>query len=198
MDYMKEAKVLEEFEKAGALLKGHFILSSGLHSSMFLQKALVFMHPKSTSKLCKALARKVMTEIGADKIDAIVSPAVGGIILGYEMARHMNIPAMYVERENNEFVVRRGFPLAKGMRILMVEDIVTTGVSSRECIKTIMTTGADVIAAACLINRSGGRAEIGVNLISLAQIDMPTYQSNELPPELAAYPAVRPGSRKLK
>ncbi|MCE9648897.1 MAG: orotate phosphoribosyltransferase [Parvibaculum sp.] len=194
---MKKEKVLKEFEKVGALLNGHFVLSSGLHSPMFLQKALVFMHPKSTSKLCKALAKKVAGEIDMDKIDAIVSPAVGGIIPGYETARHLGVPAMYVERENGEFVLRRGFPLTKGMRVLMVEDIVTTGVSSRECIATIKATGARVVAAACLIDRSGGKAKVGVKLISLAQVDIPTYPADKLPPELAALPATKPGSRGL-
>jgi orotate phosphoribosyltransferase len=194
---MKEAKVLKEFEKAGALLKGHFILSSGLHSPVFLQKALVFMNPKRTSRLCKALARKVSEEIDTP-IDAVVSPAVGGIIPGYETARHMGVPAMYVERENGEFVVRRGFPLGKDMNVLMVEDIVTTGLSSRECIAAIRETGANVVAAACLIDRSGGKADVGAKLISLARIDVPAYPADELPPELAAIPATKPGSRGLK
>lgn len=194
---MKQKNVLKEFEKAGALLKGHFVLSSGLHSPMFLQKALVFMHPKRTAKLCKALAAKVSAAIDLDKIDAIVSPAVGGIIPGYETARYLGVPAMYVERENGEFVVRRGFPLTKGMRVLMVEDIVTTGVSSRECIAAIRATGARVIAAACLIDRSGGKAKVGVKLISLAQVDIPAYPADKLPPELAALPATKPGSRGL-
>ncbi len=194
---MKEAKVLKEFEKAGALLRGHFILSSGLHSPMFLQKALVFMNPKRTSRLCKALAAKVRDEVG-DDIDAIVSPAVGGIIPGYETARHLGVPAMYVEREDGEFVVRRGFPLKKGMKVLMVEDIVTTGLSSRECIAAIKKTGARVVAAACLIDRSGGRANVGAKLVSLAQIDIPAYPASELPPELADIPATKPGSRGLK
>lgn len=195
---MKEAKVLKEFEKAGALLKGHFILSSGLHSPLFLQKALVFMSPKRTAKLCKALAAKIADEIDIKKIDAIVSPAVGGIIPGYETARHLDVPAMYVERENGEFVVRRGFPLTKGMRVLMVEDIVTTGLSSRECIAAIRKTGAKVVAAACLIDRSGGKAKVGVKLIALAQIEVPAYPADKLPPELAKTPAIKPGSRGLK
>jgi orotate phosphoribosyltransferase len=195
---MKEAKVLKEFEKAGALLKGHFILSSGLHSPLFFQKALVFMHPKRTAKLCKALAQKVADEIDVEKIDAIVSPAVGGIIPGYETARHLGVPAMYVEREDGEFVVRRGFPLTRGMRVLMVEDIVTTGLSSRECIAAIRRTGARVMAAACLVDRSGGKAKVGVKLISLARIEVPAYPADNLPPDLAALPAVKPGSRGLK
>ncbi|MBI1262350.1 MAG: orotate phosphoribosyltransferase [Rhizobiales bacterium] len=193
---MKQAKVLKEFEKAGALLNGHFVLSSGLHSPVFLQKALVFMNPKRTARLCKALAEKVRKEVSGD-IDAIVSPAVGGIIPGYEMARQMKLPAMYVERENGEFVLRRGFPLTKGMRVLMVEDIVTTGLSSRECIGAIRKMGAKVVASACLIDRSGGKAKVGTKLISLAQVDFPTYAVDDLPPELAAIPTSKPGSRNL-
>ncbi|MGB5091799.1 MAG: orotate phosphoribosyltransferase [Parvibaculum sp.] len=193
---MKEAKVLKEFEKAGALLKGHFVLSSGLHSPVFLQKALVFMNPKRTARLCKALAARVRDEVPGE-IDAIVSPAVGGIIPGYEMARQMKLPAMYVERENGEFVLRRGFPLKKGMRVLMVEDIITTGLSSRECIEAIRKMGARVVASACLIDRSGGKAKVGTKLISLAQVDFPAYAADQLPPELAAIPAIKPGSRNL-
>ena len=193
---MKEAKVLKEFEKAGALLKGHFILSSGLHSPVFLQKALVFMNPKRTARLCKALAAKIEDAVDGP-IDAVVSPAVGGIIPGYETARHLRVPAMYVEREKGEFVLRRGFPLTRGMRVVMVEDIVTTGLSSRECIQAIRKTGARVVAAACLIDRSGGKAKVGTKLISLAQIDIPAYPADRLPKELAALPAVKPGSRGI-
>lgn len=193
---MKEAKVLKEFEKAGALLRGHFILSSGLHSPIFLQKALVFQSPKRTSRLCKALAKKVeKAELG--KIDVIVSPAVGGIIPGYETARHMDVPAMYVEREEGEFRLRRGFELKKGAKVLVVEDIVTTGLSSRECIDAVRKVGGDVVAEACLIDRSGGKADVGAPLISLAQIDIPTYKPDDLPPELQGTKAVKPGSRGL-
>lgn len=194
---MKEAKVLKEFEKAGALLNGHFVLSSGLHSPVFLQKALVFQNPKRTAKLCKALARKVKEEVGK-AIDVIVSPAVGGIVPGYETARHLDVPALYVEREEGEFVLRRGFELPKGAHVLMVEDIVTTGLSSRECIEAIKKAGGRVVAAACIIDRSGGKAKVGVPLISLAQIDIPTYSADKLPAELAAIPAIKPGSRGLK
>lgn len=194
---MKEAKVLKEFEKAGALLSGHFILSSGLHSPTFLQKALVFQNPKRTSKLCKALAKKVKDEVD-EPIDVIISPAVGGIVPGYETARHLDVPALYVEREDGEFVLRRGFSLRKGAHVLMVEDIITTGLSSRECIAAIKKAGGRVVAAACIIDRSGGKAKVGVPLISLAQIDIPTYPADKLPPELAALPAIKPGSRGLK
>jgi len=193
---MEQEKILKEFEKAGALLRGHFILSSGLHSPVFLQKALVFMNPARTSKLCKALATKITQEVKGP-IDAIVSPAVGGIIPGYETARHLKVPAMYVERENGEFSLRRGFHLEKGMRVVMVEDIVTTGLSSRECIEAIKQTGAKVVAAACLIDRSGGKAKVGTKLISLARIAIPAYPADKLPKELQALPAVKPGSRHL-
>jgi len=193
---MDQEKVLKEFEKAGALLRGHFILSSGLHSPVFLQKALVVRNPARRSRLCKARAKRITEEVDGP-VDAIVSPAVGGIIPGYETARHMKVPAMYVERENGEFALRRGFELKKGMRVVMVEDIVTTGLSSRECIASIRKTGARVVAAACLIDRSGGKAKVGVKLISLAKITIPAYPADKLPKELAAMPAVKPGSRHL-
>jgi orotate phosphoribosyltransferase len=194
---MKEAKVLKEFEKAGALLTGHFILSSGLHSPTFLQKALVFQNAKTTARLCKALAKKVKEKIGK-RIDIIVSPAVGGIVPGYETSRHLEVPAVYVEREEGEFVLRRGFSIPKGANVLMVEDIVTTGLSSRECIDAIKKAGGRVVAAACIIDRSGGKAKVGVPLISLAQIDIPTYPADKLPADLAALPATKPGSRGLQ
>ena len=158
---MKVEQVLAEFKKSGALLEGHFILSSGLHSDKFLQKALVFQDAKRTAKLCKALAAKVKKEIKED-ITAIVSPAVGGIVPGYEMGRQLGLPAMYVERVDGKFELRRNFTLKKGQKVLMVEDIVSTGVSSRECIAAIKATGAKVVAACCLIDRSGGSANSGV------------------------------------
>lgn len=193
---MNTEDVLAEFRAAGALLEGHFILSSGRRSPFFLQKAFVFMDPSRTEKLCKALADKVQAS-GLGPFDAIVSPAVGGIIPGYETARHMNLPAMYVEREAGEFVLRRGFELAHGAKVLIVEDIITTGLSSRECIEAVRATGADVVAEACLIDRSGGKADVGAPLISLAQVDFPTYAPDEVPADLAAINPVKPGSRGL-
>src|SRR6201990_1772248 len=166
---MNVDQVLNEFKKSGALLEGHFILSSGLHSDKFLQKALVFQDAKRTAKLCKALAKKVREQVKTTEIPAIGSPAVGGIVPGYEMGRQMGLPAMYVERVDGEFQLRRNFTLKKGQKVLMVEDIVSTGVSSRECIAAIKKTGAKVVAACCLIDRSGGTAKVGVPLIALAE-----------------------------
>ncbi len=194
---MPPDQVLKEFAKAGALLKGHFVLSSGLHSDTFLQKALVFQDAKRTAKLCKALAAKVKAAVPG-RIDAIVSPAVGGIVPGYEMGRAMGLPAMYVERENGEFALRRGFHLDKTMRVLVVEDIVTTGLSSRECIAAIKATGAKVVAEACLIDRSGGKAKLGVKLIALASLKIPAWEADKLPAHLKDTPAIKPGSRGLK
>jgi orotate phosphoribosyltransferase len=193
---MTTEQVLDEFRAAGALLQGHFILSSGLRSPVFLQKMFVFQDPKRTETLCRALAEKIEAAFG--KIDIVVSPAVGGIVPGYETARHLGAKAIFVEREEGRFQLRRGFTIEKGARVLLVEDIVTTGLSSRECLEAIREFPGDVVGAACLINRSSGKAELGVPLISLAALDIPTYPADALPPELAAIPPVKPGSRALK
>ena len=193
---MTRDDVLAEFRAAGALLEGHFILSSGLRSPVFLQKARVFADPARTEKLCKALADKVRAELD-DAITVIVSPAVGGIVPGYETARQMGLKALYVERENGEFTLRRGFELSSADKVLVVEDIVTTGLSSRECIEAIRATGATVVAEACLVDRSGGEADVGVPLIALTEYKVPAYPVDQLPPELQAIPAIKPGSRGL-
>jgi orotate phosphoribosyltransferase len=190
-------QVLNEFKKAGALLEGHFILSSGLHADMFLQKALVFQDAKRTAKLCKALAEKVRSEISQD-FTAIISPAVGGIVPGYEMGRQLGLPAMYVERVEGKFQLRRNFQLKKNQPVLMVEDIVSTGVSSRECIEAIRAAGGRPVAAACLIDRSGRKAKVGVKLIALATLKVPAWEADNLPPHLRNTPAVKPGSRGLQ
>jgi orotate phosphoribosyltransferase len=167
-----------------------------LHSDKFLQKALVFQDAKRTAKLCKALAEKVKAEV-KDEITAIVSPAVGGIVPGYEMGRQLGVPAMWVERVEGKFELRRNFTLKKGQKVLMVEDIVSTGVSSRECIAAIKATGAKVVAACCLIDRSAGTAKIGVPLIALAEWKVPAWPADKLPSHLKNIPAVKPGSRGL-
>jgi orotate phosphoribosyltransferase len=192
---MTTDEVLDEFRAAGALREGHFVLSSGLHSPVFLQKNLVFMHAERTERLCRALADKIRIAVG--EVDVVVSPAVGGIIPGYETARHLAVPSMYVEREGGAFKLRRGFHLEPGARVVMVEDIVTTGLSSRECIAAIRAAGGNVVCAACIVDRSGGKADVGVPLVALASLDVPAYPADALPPELAALPTEDPGSRRL-
>jgi orotate phosphoribosyltransferase len=194
---MTPDQVLAEFEKAGALLKGHFILSSGRHSDTFLQKALVFQYPKRTAKLCKALAAKIKAKV-KKRIDAIVAPAVGAIIPGYETARHVGVPAMFVERQDGVFQLRRNFHLDDTMNVVVVEDVVSTGLSSRECIEAVRKTGARVLALAALIDRSGGEAKFDVPFIPLARIKVPSWEADKLPKHLVATPAVKPGSRGLK
>ncbi len=193
---MTPDQALNEFRAAGALLEGHFILSSGLHSPVFLQKMAVFQDPVRTERVCKALAEKIRSVYGT--IDYVVSPAIGGIVPGYETARHLGAKAVFVERENGEFALRRGFVLPEGARVVMVEDIVTTGLSSRECLAAIRPYPCTLLGAACLIDRSGGKADPGVPLVSLVQLDIPTYPANALPPDLASLPAIKPGSRGLK
>jgi orotate phosphoribosyltransferase len=192
---MTSDDVLKEFREAGALREGHFVLSSGLHSPVFLQKNLVFMDGRRTERLCKALAEKITAAVGP--VDVAISPAVGGIIPGYETARHLGVRSLYVEREAGEFKLRRGFSVEPGEKVVMVEDIVTTGLSSRECIAAIAKAGGEVVAAACIVDRSGGRADVGVPLIALATLDVPAYPADALPPELAALPVEDPGSRRL-
>ena len=193
---MTTDEVLDLFRESGALLEGHFILSSGLRSPIFLQKAKVFMHPAKAEKLCRALAEKIRAE-GYGDVSQIVSPAVGGIIPGYETARHLGVPAIYTERVEGKFELRRGFELQPGEKVIIVEDIVSTGISIRECIEAIRKTGANVVAAACLIDRSAGEADVGVPLVSLVEYKVPAYPADALPPELAAIPAIKPGSRGL-
>jgi orotate phosphoribosyltransferase len=167
-----------------------------LRSPIFLQKARVFMYPEKAERLCRALAEKIRAE-GYGGVAKVVSPAVGGIIPGYETARHLGVPAIYTERVDGTFELRRGFELARGEKVIVVEDIVSTGLSIRECIDCVRRIGADVIAAACLIDRSAGEADVGVPLVALTQYKVPAYPADALPPELAALPAVKPGSRGL-
>jgi orotate phosphoribosyltransferase len=192
---MTQDDVLALFREAGAILEGHFILSSGLRSPVFLQKARVFMHPDKTEKLCKALADKIRAA-GLGRIDYIISPALGGLIPGYETARHLGVPAMWVEREGGQFRLRR-FDLEPGARVIIVEDIVTTGLSSRETVDALKAIGADVVGVACLIDRSAGEADVSVPLVALTQYKVPSYDPDNLPAELAAIPPVKPGSRNL-
>lgn len=191
---MTEQEILAEFRAAEALLEGHFILSSGLRSSRYLQCARVLMEPARSERLARALAERIDPALRA-QLQAVVSPAMGGVIIGHEMGRALGLPAMFVERPTGTFELRRGFRLDPGTRVLMVEDVVTTGLSSREAIRAITEAGGEVIAAAALVDRSNGSADLGVPFTPLIRLDVPTYEADALPPELAAIPAIKPGSR---
>jgi orotate phosphoribosyltransferase len=191
---MTEDAILAEFRAADALLEGHFILSSGLRSPRYLQCARVLMDPARAERLARELAAKLPADV-RDRIDAVVSPAMGGVIIGHEMGRALGKPAMFVERPQGRFELRRGFRLSAGERVLLVEDVVTTGLSSREAIAAIEAAGGKVVAAASLVDRSGGTVDLGVPFTPLIRIDVPTYEANAVPPELAAIPAIKPGSR---
>ncbi|WP_374282197.1 orotate phosphoribosyltransferase [Novosphingobium sp.] len=191
---MQEEDVLAEFRASKALLEGHFLLSSGRHSAHYLQCARVLMDPARASRLAIALAQRIPREVRKD-IQKVVSPAMGGVIIGHEMGRALEVEAMFVERPTGTFELRRGFALEPGDRVLMVEDVVTTGLSSREAIKAIEEAGGKVIAAAALVDRSAGSVDLGVPFYPLVAINFPTYAEDELPPELAATPAIKPGSR---
>lgn len=194
---MTEDEILQEFTDAGALLRGHFILSSGLHSDTYLQCARVLMDARRAERLCAALAAKIRGQ-GGPAIGLVASPAMGGVVVGYEMGRQLGVPSIFFERLEGRFQLRRGFAIEPGTRVLMVEDVVTTGLSSRECIEAITREGGATVAAACLVDRSGGTAELGVPLTPLLKLDIGNYPADALPPELAAIPAVKPGSRGLK
>ena len=191
---MTEDEVLAEFRAADALLEGHFILSSGLRSPRYLQCARLLMEPARAERIARALAERLPEET-RNAIDIVISPAMGGVIIGHEMGRALGRPAVFVERPEGRFELRRGFRLDPGAKVLMVEDVVTTGLSSREAIKAIEEAGGKVIAAASIVDRSGGSADLGVPYTSLIRIDVPTYEADALPPELAAIPAIKPGSR---
>ena len=192
---MSEDEIVAEFRAAEALFEGHFILSSGLHSPLYLQCARVLMDPSRASRLASALARTLPLEVKS-KIEMIVSPAMGGVIIGHEVGRSMGLEAIFLERPTGTFELRRGFRLKPGQKVLLVEDVVTTGLSSREAMKTVAAAGAEVIAAAALVDRSNGEADLGVPLFPLMRLTVPTYAADALPPELASIPAEKPGSRK--
>lgn len=192
---MTDDDILNEFRAAEALLEGHFILSSGLRSPRYLQCARVLMNPARAARLSDEIARRLPAEV-RNAIDVVVSPAMGGIIIGHEMGRALGVDALFVERPDGVFGLRRGFALAEGQKVLMVEDVVTTGLSSREAIKAIGEAGGEVIAAASIVDRSAGAVDLGVPFFPLIELNFPTYAPDELPPELAGSEAVKPGSRK--
>ena len=190
---MTQDEVLAEFRDAGALLEGHFVLSSGLRSSRYLQCARVLTDPARAARLAGALTDRVRA--AGVNAEVVIAPAMGGLIIGYELARQLGLASMFVERPAGVFELRRGFALEPGTRVLLCEDVVTTGLSSREAIAAIRAAGGEVVAAAALVDRSGGTADVGVPLIALLRLDVPSYSPDALPPELSAIPAVKPGSR---
>jgi len=193
-EMMTDDEILAEFRAAEALLEGHFILSSGLRSPRYLQCARVLMDPARAERLARELAARLPVDL-RESIEAVVSPAMGGVIIGHEMGRALGKPAMFLERPQGVFELRRGFRLEPGTRVLMVEDVVTTGLSSREAIEAVRSAGGEVVAEAALVDRSSGKADLGVPFCPLIRIDVPTYEADAVPPELAAIPAVKPGSR---
>lgn len=192
---MTEDDILAEFRTANALLEGHFLLSSGRHSAYYLQCARVLMSPERAGRIAMAIAQKIPREIKT-QIGAVISPAIGGLIIGHEMGRALGVDAMFVERPDGVFGLRRGFEIEAGTKILLVEDVVTTGLSSREAIKAIAAEGGEVIAAASVVDRSGGGVDLGVPFFPLIELNFPTYAPDDVPAEIAATPAIKPGSRK--
>jgi orotate phosphoribosyltransferase len=192
-------EVLALMREAGALLEGHFILSSGRHSPAYLQCARVLMDPGRAERLCRLLAHRVRDVLNgaADRIDVVASPALGGIVLGYELARQLGTTSIFTERVEGRFALRRGFAIEPGARVLVAEDVVTTGLSTRECMACLRAEGGDIVGAACLVDRSGGGADLGVPLVALADLALPSYGPDEVPPELASIPATKPGSRGI-
>ena len=193
---LSDDAVLKEFREAGALLEGHFILSSGFHSSAYLQCARVLMEPRRAERLCASLAEKIRA--AGIAADLVVSPAMGGVVVGYEMGRQLGLPAIFFERVDGAFELRRGFRIESGQRCLLVEDVVTTGLSSRECMEAVQALGGHIVAAASLVDRSGSRASFSVPFIPLIRLDIPHFAPDQLPASIAGIPPIKPGSRGLK
>ena len=192
---MTDEEIIGELRGCDALLEGHFLLSSGRHSAHYLQCARVLMNPDRAGRMAFALSQKIPREIRS-QIDIVVSPAMGGLIIGHEMGRALGKNAMFLERPEGTFELRRGFALEKGAKVLMVEDVVTTGISSREAIEAVAREGGEVIAEVALVGRSSGEADMGVPFFPLIQLSFPTYAEEDVPAELKAVPITKPGSRK--
>ena len=190
-------EVVALLRSCGALLEGHFRLTSGLHSPVYLQCARLLMDPARAAMVCAALKAKLAQELPEEGFDVTVAPAMGGIVFGYELARQLGVPSLFVERVDGRFELRRGFAIEPGARVLIAEDVVTTGLSTREAIACARSHGGEVVAAACLIDRSAGKAQLGVPLVALARLELPVYSANQIPPELATKPVVKPGSRPI-
>ena len=192
LSYKESLKILKETD---ALLEGHFILSSGLHSDKYIQCAKLLSRPEKAKALCLSLAEKIKEK--SKNIDLILSPAIGGIVIGYEIGRILNTETIFAERVNGNFNLRRGFEIKKGQKILIVEDVITTGKSSLECSGLAKKLGAEIVGYACIIDRSNGKSQIDKTIISQVQIEIPTYSQKDLPKHLQNIKAVKPGSRNL-
>ena len=192
LSYKESLEILKESK---ALLEGHFILSSGLHSSQYIQCAQLLSKPHLSRKICSSLADKIKNEF--KKIDLILSPAIGGIVIGYEMGKLLNKEAIFAERINNNFTLRRDFTIPKSSKVLIVEDVITTGKSSLECVEIIKKSEAETVGFACLIDRSQGKSVIKSKIVSQIEINIPTYDKNNLPETLLSIKAVKPGSRGI-
>jgi orotate phosphoribosyltransferase len=192
---MNQEAVLAEFRASGALLEGHFKLSSGRHSGHYLQCARVLMNPVRAARLAEAVVAGMPAKV-REQIDVVVSPAMGGIIIGHEVGRALGTDALFLERPEGVFHLRRGFSLEQGAKVLMVEDVVTTGLSSREAIAAVVREGGEVIAECAIIDRSCGSVDLGVPFYPLLAIDFPTYDESDIPAALASVEVTKPGSRK--
>jgi orotate phosphoribosyltransferase len=189
---MRSEEVIERFKRTGALLEGHFILSSGLHSTQYLQCALVLQHPTEA----EAFARSIAARFDGELIETVAAPAIGGIVIGYEVACALGARSIWTEREAGQMTLRRGFTVRAGESVLVVEDVITTGGSTRETIDALREAGARVVAAASIIDRSAGRADVGVPRVALATLDVPSFAPDVCPACLRGEPATKPGSRK--
>tara|TARA_B100001939_G_C16657696_1_gene494554 strand:- start:66 stop:647 length:582 start_codon:yes stop_codon:yes gene_type:complete len=192
LSLQESLKILKE---TNALLEGHFILSSGLHSSKYVQCAQLMSKPEKANKLCISLSEKIKNEL--DDFDLVLSPAMGGIVIGYEIGRILKKETIFSERVNNEFKLRRDFSINKNQKVLIVEDVITTGKSSLECSKLATELGAKIIGYACIIDRSNGKSSLKKKIVSQVQLNIPTYTKNNLPKQLSVLEPIKPGSRKL-
>jgi orotate phosphoribosyltransferase len=190
---MTSEQVLDIYKKTGALLTGHFLLSSGLHSEQYLQSALVLQQPDTATKLCAALAE----HFRSFTVEAVIAPALGGVFVSHETARALKVRALFAERVSGELTLRRGFTIRPGERLLVVEDVITTGKSTRETIEVVKKAGGTVVAAGSLVDRSGGRADLGVPYKSLVTLNVPTYAPEACPLCKSGSTPIKPGSRGL-
>mgnify|MGYP001223651591 CR=1 FL=1 len=194
---MNKEDVLKYFKEVGALLEGHFILSSGYHSAMYLQCAKIFMDPIKSEYLRKILSKKIIKNINLNEVDLVLSPAIGGIIIGYEIARQLNKKSIFLERVNGVFNLRRGFKISPGMRVVILEDVITTGKSSLECVNFVEKKGGKVVGLACLVDRTNDSLFYKLDIISLLRLNIPIFKPEELPRKLKKIEPKKPGSRGL-